>query len=72
MGKLLDPSFQPLPREKAVQKEWTINEAERKGEAVVIDADKGLTGTMPVSLITPNTNTIGLARYGRHFAGGRL
>lgn len=72
MSKEHDPMFKPLPAEKAAELEWTINEAERKGEAVVIDPDRGVVGSTPVSLISPNANTTGLVRYGRHFCAARL
>jgi hypothetical protein len=70
MGREHEPAFAPLPREQANKLEWTINEAQRKGQAVVIDPDQGVVGTTPVSLISPNANTTGLVRYGRHYGNG--
>jgi len=72
MSQEHDPMFKALPREKAAELEWTINEAEREGEAVVIDPDRGVVGSTPVNLLSPNANTTGLVRYGRHFAVASL
>ena len=67
MGRQHDPTFEPLPQQKAAELQWTINKAERNGEAVVIDPDRGVVGSAPVNLISGNENTTGLVRYGRHF-----
>ena len=72
MSKEHDPAYRPLPPERAAELKWTINEAERKGEAIVIDPDHGVVGSTPVSLISPNANTTGLVRYGRHFGGASV
>ncbi|MCG3148168.1 MAG: hypothetical protein PCFJNLEI_01611 [Verrucomicrobiae bacterium] len=67
MSREHDPAFAGLPRQKADELEWNINEAERKGEVLVINPDKGVVGTTPVNLVSPNANTTGLVRYGRHY-----
>lgn len=69
MSQEHDPAFKPLPRERADELERNVNEAERKGEVLVINPDKGVVGTAPVSLVSPNANTTGLLRYGRHYIG---
>ena len=57
----------PLEPERAEELEFIIDNAARSKQAVVIDPDQGVTGAQPVSLISPNANTNGLVRYGRHY-----
>ena len=59
--------FAPLDPERAQELEFTINKAALNKEAVVIDPDLGITGSKPVTLISPAENTNALVRYGRHY-----
>ncbi len=59
--------FAPLEPERAQELEFIIDNAARSKQAVVIDPDQGVMGAQPVSLISPNSTTNGLVRYGRHY-----
>lgn len=67
MGKH-NADFAPLDSQRAQELEWVIDKAAQSKQVVVIDPDEGLKGAKPVSLISPNANTNGLVRYGRHYA----
>jgi hypothetical protein len=67
MGKP-NPDFAPLDSQRAQELEWVIDKAAQSKQVVVIDPDEGLMGAKPASLISPNANTNGLVRYGRHYA----
>lgn len=66
MGKHND-AFAPLEPQQARELEFTINEAAKQGQAVIIDPNQGISGRKATSLISPTANTNGLVRYGRHF-----
>ena len=68
MGNKHSP-FEPLDKEQADELEFIINKAASGAEAVVIDPQQGVTGAKPVNLISPNSNTNALVRYGRHYFG---
>lgn len=59
--------FRPLEPERAKDLEFIINKATRDKEAIVIDPDSGVSGTKPVNLLSPNSKTNALVRYGRHY-----
>ncbi len=60
--------FVPLEAQRAQELETILNEAATKHEAVLINLDgRGVSGSAPVDLISPSENTIGLARYQRHY-----
>lgn len=67
MSQKHDPAFAPIPRKQAEELEWTINQAARKGEVVVIDPDSGVTESKPSSLIASQSSTKGLTRFGEHY-----
>lgn len=67
MGQHKYPPFAPLEPQQAQELEFTINEAAKRGQAVIIDPDSGITGRQDASLISPNANTNGLVRYERHY-----
>ncbi len=67
MGKQ-NVDFAPLEPQRAQELEWVIDQAAKSKQVVVIDPDDGLKGAQPASLISPNANTNGLVRYGRHYA----
>jgi hypothetical protein len=60
-------TFAPLEPERAQELEFIIDNAAGSKQAVVIDPDQGVMGAQPVSLISPNSTTNGLVRYGRHY-----
>jgi hypothetical protein len=59
--------FAPLDPQRAQELEWVIDQAAHSKQVVVIDPDEGLKGVKPTSLISPNANTNGLVRFGRHY-----
>ena len=59
--------FAPLDEARAQEIEFVIDKAARSREAVVIDPEVGVVGAKPATLISPNSNTNGLVRYGRHY-----
>jgi hypothetical protein len=67
MGMSHDPTFEPLPQKRTAELEWIIDQSAQNKEALVINPDTGVTGSKPVALISPNENTNGLVRYGRHY-----
>ena len=66
MGQQKNP-FTPLDPAQARELELTIDEAAKRKQVVTIDPDRGITGRQNIDLISPNANTNGLVRYGRHY-----
>jgi hypothetical protein len=66
MGKP-NTDFAPLDPERVKELEFIIDSAATDKQAVVIDADRGVAGAQPASLISPASNTNGLVRYGTHY-----
>ena len=66
MGQHKNP-FTPLEPAQARELEFTIDEAAKRGQAVIIDPERGITGRQNADLISPSVNTNGLLRYGRHY-----
>jgi hypothetical protein len=62
-----NPNFAPLDPQRAQELEWVIDKAAQSNQVVVIDPDEGLKGVKAMSLISPNANTNGLVRFGRHY-----
>ncbi len=60
--------IQALEWKEAEALEALINKATESKQALVIDPRKGVTGSMPGSLISPNQNLNGTTRFGRHYA----
>jgi hypothetical protein len=54
--------------EEALELQEIINRAAVEDKAVVCDPDEeGISGPMPVEMISPEENTNGLVRYQRHY-----
>ena len=64
--------FKPLAPDEAERLDAIITKASQSGEVVVIDPDRGVTGSQPVGLISPNTNLGGVVRFKRHYGPGTL
>ena len=67
MGKQ-NTDFAPLDSKRADELEFIIDKAADENQAVVIQSGKGLEAARPVSLISPNTNTNSLVRFGEHYS----
>lgn len=61
------PTFEPLEPQQAQELEFTLNEAAKQGQVLVIDPDRGIVGRQSPSLVSPSANVNGLIRFGRHF-----
>ena len=60
--------FAPLEVERATELRDIINRAGQMDEAVVIDPDgRGIVGSSPADLLSPDEDTNALARYRRHY-----
>ena len=62
-----ESDFAPLDPQRAQEIEFIIDKAAANREAVVMDPDQGVTGSIPASLISPAANTNALVRYGQHY-----
>ena len=59
--------FRPLAPAEAERLDAIITQASQCGEVVVIDPDRGVTGSKGASLISPNTDLGGVVRFKRHY-----
>lgn len=59
--------FAPLDQKRANELKFMINQAARTKDALVLDPDEGVTGTVPVSQIQPGQNVNGITRFRTHY-----
>jgi hypothetical protein len=67
MGKQHDREFAPLEPQRAAELERLVNKAAQGEEVLLVDVDRGVVGSRPANLISPNENLNGLVRFGRHY-----